>query len=309
MSFNDSDKRVWLVTGASSGLGLALVNAVLAAGERVIATLRKPENLKDLEAKYPREQLLVQRLDVTNLAEIKTVFDAARTHFGRLDVVVNNAGYGILAEIEATPDEAARHNFEVQFWGPVNITREAIKFLRDVNPKGHGGLVINISSVGGYLANAGISFYNASKFALEGFTQAFVREMPPEWNIRGLIVEPGGFASEWAQGSMQTFPAPPEYGPTSPSVVMRATLDPSKNDPLGLPERMAAAIMRVADVKGPLPLRLPLGSEAWAIVRGQAQRTLHETDEWAEVSHSTNRDGIDGPAFAKGIMETLKSLS
>ena len=170
------------VTGASSGLGLSLVNAVLAAGERVIATLRKPENLKDLEAKYPREQLLVQRLDVTNLAEIKTVFDAARTHFRRLDVVVNNAGYGILAEIEATPDEAARHNFEVQFWGPVNITREvrrcrlffscwpfilrpkAIKFLRDVNPKGHGGLVINISSVGGYLANAGISFYNASKF-------------------------------------------------------------------------------------------------------------------------------------------------
>ncbi|KAJ7735130.1 hypothetical protein DFH07DRAFT_115779 [Mycena maculata] len=305
MALNNT--RVWLVTGASSGLGLALVKAILAAGERVIATLRTPAQLKDLEAVYPPRQLLVQRLDVTNVAEIKAVFDAAQKHFGRLDVVVNNAGYGILAEIEATPDEAARQNFEVQFWGPVNITREAIKFMRDVNPKGHGGLVINVSSVGGYLANPGISFYNASKFALEGFTQAFAREMLPEWNIRALIIEPGGFQSEWAGGSMQTFPAPPQYGPTSPSGVVRTVLDPANADPLGLPDRMAAAIMRVAGEEK-LPLRLPLGSESLAIVRGQAQKTLREAEEWEAVSHSTNRDGVDGPEYSKKIMETLKSL-
>ncbi|KAJ7356860.1 hypothetical protein DFH08DRAFT_850352 [Mycena albidolilacea] len=307
MSFENT--RVWLVTGTSSGLGIALVKAILAAGERVIATLRVPEKLKHLEAEYSPAQLLVQRLDVTKVAEIKAVFDAARTHFGRLDVVVNNAGYGILAEIEATPDEDARYNFEVQFWGPVNITREAIKFMRDVNPAGHGGLIINVSSVGGYLANPALSFYNASKFALEGFTQAFVREMPPEWNIRGLIVEPGGFESEWASGSMQTFPAPPEYGPTSPSGVMRTVLEPvnANAHTLGVPEKMAAAIIRAAGEKK-LPLRLPLGSESWAIVRGQAQRTLREANEWEEVSHSTNRDGVDGPQAAAGIMEMLKNL-
>ncbi|KAJ7499724.1 hypothetical protein FB451DRAFT_1074003 [Mycena latifolia] len=301
------DTRVWLVTGASSGLGLALVKAILVAGERVLATLRTPGLLKDLEAEHPREQLLVQRLDVTNVAEISAVFGAARTHFGRLDVVVNNAGYGILAEIEATPDEAARQNFEVQFWGPVNITREAIKFMRDVNPKGHGGLVINISSAGGYLANPALAFYNASKFALEGFTQAFTREMLPEWNIRGLIIEPGGFQSEWAKGSMQTLPAPPQYGPTSPSGVMRTVLDPANANDLGVPEKMAAAIMRVAGEEK-LPLRLPLGSESWAIVRGQAQKTVREADEWESLSHSTNRDGVDGPQYAKAIMDMLKSL-
>ncbi|KAJ7862637.1 hypothetical protein B0H14DRAFT_3611633, partial [Mycena olivaceomarginata] len=293
-SMSLDNTRVWLVTGASSGLGLALVKAILAAGERVIATLRAPEKLMDLEVAHSPTQLLVHRLDVTKVAEIKTVFDAARTHFGRLDVVVNNAGYGILAEIEATPDEDARQNFEVQFWGPVNITREAIKFLRDVNPAGHGGLIINISSAGGYLANPALAFYNASKFALEGFTQAFAREMLPEWNIRGLIIEPGGFESEWASGSMQTIPAPPEYGPTSPSGIVRTVLDPANPNAhsLGVPEKMAAAIFRVAGEKN-LPLRLPLGSESWAIVRGQAQRTLREANEWEEVSHSTNRDGVD----------------
>ncbi|KAJ7039470.1 hypothetical protein C8F04DRAFT_1179001, partial [Mycena alexandri] len=139
-----------------SGLGLALVNAMVAAGERVVATLRVPKQMKDLESKYSRDQLLVQRLDPCGLTLV--------------DVVVNSAGYGILAEIEATPDSAARHNFEVQFWGPVSITREvnlvrkAIKFMRDVDPKGHGGLIINVSSAGGYLANPAIAFYNASKF-------------------------------------------------------------------------------------------------------------------------------------------------
>ncbi|KAJ7031140.1 hypothetical protein C8F04DRAFT_1222258 [Mycena alexandri] len=305
MAFENT--RVWLVTGTSSGLGLALVNAILAAGERVVATLRVPEQMKELESKYSRNQLLVQRLDVTQVIEIGAVFEAVRTYFGRLDVVVNSAGYGILAEIEATPDSAARHNFEVQFWGPVNITREAIKFMRDVNPKGHGGLIINVSSAGGYLANPAIAFYNASKFALEGFTQAFAREMLPEWNIRGLIVEPGGFQSEWVKGSMQTFPPPPEYGPSSPSGVVRTVLDPANMDSLGVPERMAAAIIHTAG-KEKLPLRLPLGSDSWAIVRGQAQKTLREADEWQEVSHSTNRDGVDGAQYAKGITEMLKSL-
>lgn len=140
-------------------------------------------------------------------------------------------------------------------------------------------------------------------------SQAFAREMLPEWNIRGLIIEPGGFESEWASGSMQTIPAPPEYGPTSPSGILRAVLDPANPNAhsLGVPEKMAAAIFRAAGEKN-LPLRLPLGSESWAIVRGQAQRTLREANEWEEVSHSTNRDGVDGPQAAKAIVEMFKGL-
>ena len=112
------------VTGSSQGLGRALVEAVLAAGERAVATLRKPEQLADLAQKYPSSQLLVQRLDVTSLEQIIEAFEATRKHFGRLDVVVNNAGYGLQGEIEAIPEEKARQLFEVLFWGPVRITKE-----------------------------------------------------------------------------------------------------------------------------------------------------------------------------------------
>ncbi|KAI0042907.1 NAD-P-binding protein, partial [Auriscalpium vulgare] len=130
------------VTGSSSGFGLALIEAVLAINERVVATLRDVTKLADLQAKYPAEQLLILPLDVTNTAQIAQVFKQIEQHFHRLDVVVNNAGYALGGEIEGIPEDEARRQIDTLFWGPVAIMKEATRFFREVNPQGHGGRIL-----------------------------------------------------------------------------------------------------------------------------------------------------------------------
>ncbi|KZV74159.1 NAD(P)-binding protein [Peniophora sp. CONT] len=293
-----SDSRVWLVTGASSGLGLALVEAVLAKGERAVATVRKPAALDDLSKKYSADQLLVLQLDVTDNEAIVRSFDAIEKHFKRLDVVVNNAGYGVTSDIEATPDEISRPIFETLFWGPVHITQQAIRFFREVNPKGLGGRVLNISSIGGYAAQPTLSFYNAAKFALEGFTQSFTKEMPPEWNIKGVIIEPGGFPTNWSSANMVTIPPHPAYPEDSPS---RKFIQMRDGAPaIGDVHRAAKAMITISEEPNP-PLRLQLGTDAWGIAQGMAQKTLDEQNKWADLSHSTNQDG-----YGLEILQYLK---
>lgn len=166
------------VAGSSQGLGKALVEVLLAADERVVATLRKPEALGSLSKKHPASQVLVLPLDVTNEAQISEAFEMTRERFGRLDVVVNNAGYCVEGEIEAVPEEVARKEMDVLFWGLVHITKQVCSIQRhmpgltfiqpvghkDVNPPGHGGRILDISSVGGYRAWPGSNYYHAGKF-------------------------------------------------------------------------------------------------------------------------------------------------
>ncbi len=151
------------VTGASSGFGRSVVEYVLSKGDIAVATLRKPEALEDLKAEYPPTQLLVLKLDVTKPDEITEAFTKAKEAFGKVDVVFNNAGYGILAEFEGTPEDIARAMFEVNFWGANRISREAIKFFRDVNKPGTGGKLLNVSSMVGLNAAPGLGYYSASK--------------------------------------------------------------------------------------------------------------------------------------------------
>ncbi|CAL1707779.1 unnamed protein product [Somion occarium] len=185
---------------------LLLVEKVLHPGERVVATLRRPEHLADLASKYPSTQLLVVELDVVKTEHIERAFEQTKKHFGRLDIVVNNAGYGLFAEIEVAPEEETRKQIEVLFWGPVHIIKRAIPFMRDINPSGQGGHILNISSSGGHQAHPGIAFYNAGKFALEGLTESLSKEMLPEWNIiKATIVEPGGFRTSWGHSSLVKF--------------------------------------------------------------------------------------------------------
>ncbi|TFK38349.1 NAD(P)-binding protein [Crucibulum laeve] len=298
MSFND--KRVWFITGTSSGLGKALLEAVLEAGERAVATARKTESLNYIKDKYPAEQLLIQQLDVTQKYQILKVFEEIKSHFGRLDIVVNNAGYAVFGEMEAISDQDARNQFEVQFWGPVNITREAIKFFREVNPKGHGGRILNISTIGGYDGRQGLSFYSSSKFALEGFTESVLKEMVPEWNITGCIIEPGGFETEWRGGSMVTYPPHPAYvDPSTPTSRYRNTLRQSKF--IGVPERFAQAMLKIADLPE-LPKRIPLGSGALAIMRAKAAATIKDSERFADISHSTDKDGIDVEDYMRKVI-------
>ncbi|KAF8164345.1 hypothetical protein K438DRAFT_1941894 [Mycena galopus ATCC 62051] len=291
--------RVWFITGSSSGLGRNLLETVLAAGERAVATLRKPEALKELQDRYPPTQLLVVRLDVTQSAEVTAAFSAAEKHFGLVSVVVNNAGFGLLSEIEGTPDSDARGQFEVNFWGMVYVTKEAIRFFREVNPTGYGGRFLNMSTVGGYSANQGLGFYSASKFALEGFTEAAIKEVLPEWNIQGCIIEPGGFDTEWRGGSMMILPLHPAYlNDAAPSARMRAHLAAQKFN--GDINKASKTLMEVASLPK-MPLRLPLNTEAYCLVKMKAERTLAQLEEFAPLSHGTNKDGVDR---AK-VMESL----
>ncbi|KAJ7116017.1 hypothetical protein C8R44DRAFT_220076 [Mycena epipterygia] len=184
--------RVWFITGASSGFGLLMAEKALANGEKVVATLRKPEVIASLAAQYTKEQLLVLKLDVTKVDEITAAFAAAKAAFGRIDVVFNNAGYGIIAEIEGTSDDKARDLFEVNFWGAVNVTKQAIAFLRDVN-KPAGGLLINMSSMFGIDAPPGAGFYAATKFAMEAVSDSLAKELDPAWNIKVMLFCPGWF--------------------------------------------------------------------------------------------------------------------
>ncbi|KAH9939448.1 hypothetical protein B0H21DRAFT_756962 [Amylocystis lapponica] len=294
--------RVWLITGSSQGLGRALVEKLLASNERVVATLRSPEALNPLSEIYPPSQLRVLPLDVTDLSQITAAFEETRRHYGRLDVVVNNAGYGLEGEIEAIPEEEARRQMEVLFWGPVRITKEAIKFMRDVNPPGDGGRILNISSTYGYTSTPSLAYYSAGKSALEAFTEGFTKEMLPSWNIKGVIIEPGGFRTEWSRASLVRVPVHPQYDtPDAPSVKFRKMTEiPS----IGDPAKAATAIMHIAGMPDP-PLRIQLGSECLLFVKNKALRTIEDGERNAELAHSTNLDGIDKDK----IPEMFKELS
>ncbi|KAL4248907.1 short-chain dehydrogenases/reductases (SDR) family protein [Abortiporus biennis] len=286
--------RVWFITGSSQGIGRALVEELLASGERVVATLRKPSALASLAERYPTTQLLILPLDVTRNDQITTAFEDTKKHFGRLDVVVNNAGFGLLSELETTPDEEARKQVEVLFWGPVNICKQAIPFMRDVNPPGAGGLIMNVSTIGGYSANAGLAFYSSGKFALEGFTEALNKEMIPSWNIKAVILELGGFRTEWAGSSMITLPSLPIYTTDdAPSEQMRRLLGHKAAAATGDPKKSAKAFIKLANEKNKLPLRVQLGTDSSLIVSFKAKQTLEDAKVWEDFAASTNANDVD----------------
>ncbi|GBE82875.1 Uncharacterized oxidoreductase [Sparassis crispa] len=294
------DSRVWFITGSSQGFGKALLEELLGSNERVVATLRRPEVLAPLSEKYPASQLLVLPLDVTVQEQVSAAFEATKAHFGKLDVVVNNAGFAVEGEIESISEEDARSQMEVLFWAPVHITKEALKFMRDVNPPGHGGRILNISSTFGYLGPPTLSYYAAGKFALEAFTQAFTKEVLPSWNVKAIIVEPGGFRTEWNKGSMVRAPVHPKYDASdSASVLFRKVM---AAQPIGDPKKAARAFIQIADLPDP-PLRIQLGSESWTMVREQALGTLRDNEKYADLAYSTNADDVDHEAVIARVKE------
>lgn len=292
-----TDTRVWLVTGTSSGLGRALIEAVLSKGERAVATTRSSASLDELAKQYPTTQLLVVQLDLTDATAIASMFDTIKEHFGRLDVVVNNAGYGLKSEIETTPDEIARPIFETLFWGPVNITKHAIRFFREVNPKGTGGRVLQISSITAYVGPPGFGFYSAAKSALETVTLAANQEVLPEWNIKAVIIEPGKFDTKWLTGNMVMGPRHPAYPDDAPG---RQFLNQFDQFPqIGDLQRAAQAMITIAGLDNP-PTRIQLGTDAWGLAQGTSKAALAQQEEWASLSHSTNQE--------KYGLEVLSSL-
>ncbi|KAJ7164725.1 NAD(P)-binding protein [Mycena crocata] len=192
--------RVWFITGASSGFGSLLAQKALSKGEKVVATLRKPQAISDWAAEYNKEQLLVLKVDVSKEEDVTAAFVAAKNTFGRIDVVFNNAGYAVLGEVEGTSEEVARPLFEVNFWGAVNVAKQAISFFRDVNSPS-GGILLNVSSMFGVYSPPAAGFYAASKFALEAVIDALAKELDPAWNIKVCLFCPGWFKTDMMTGA------------------------------------------------------------------------------------------------------------
>ncbi|KAI0643337.1 hypothetical protein C8Q79DRAFT_1012629 [Trametes meyenii] len=201
----------WDITGCSSGFGRETVIQLLDTGEKVVATLRKPEALDDLVKKYLADRLLVVKLDVTSPADIKVAFSQAKAAFGRIDVVFNNAGYFVIGEAEAIPDDVARPLFEVNFWGAVHVSQEAVRFFRDENEP-RGGFLLQNSSADGLVGIPSVTgAYAATKHALEGWSEALSKEVDPAWNIKVTIIEPGSFKTSVLDKNMIVVPQHPAY--------------------------------------------------------------------------------------------------
>ena len=273
--------KIWFITGSSRGLGRSLTEAVLASGDKVAATARNAEALNDLVEKYP-DQIYPIKLDVTNHDEIYAAVAATVAHFGKIDVLVNNAGFGIIGAAEAFTDEQVRSQLETNLYAPIELTRAVLPYMR----KQRSGRILQISSVGGRVGNAGLSMYQAAKFGLGGFTEALAKEVAP-LGIFVTSVEPGGFRTDWAGASMSFAPKLDGYETTADQ---RADYFASgKFVPMGDPDKAANAMVNLANSPEP-PVHLVLGSEAIGLLKlaDEARRT--ELEKWLPVSLSTDHD-------------------
>jgi NAD(P)-dependent dehydrogenase (short-subunit alcohol dehydrogenase family) len=273
--------KVWFITGSSRGLGRSLTEAVLAKGDKVAATARKLDQLKELADKYPN-QLYAIKLDVTNRDEVYQSVADTIAYFGRIDVLVNNAGFGITGAVEAFTDEQVRSQLETNLYAPIEITRAILPHMR----KQRSGHILQISSIGGRVGSGGVTVYQAAKFGLSGFSEGLALEVAP-LGIKVTCIEPGGFRTDWAGDSMTYAKHVEGYETT---VDTRVNLFKSGGIvPMGDPDKAAKVMIDIVDHPQP-PLHLLLGSEAVAIVKHSEAAKLAELEKWESVSISTDHD-------------------
>jgi NAD(P)-dependent dehydrogenase (short-subunit alcohol dehydrogenase family) len=247
-------QRTWLITGVSSGFGRHLTEQLLDRGDRVIGTVRRLESVADFTEKYP-ETFRVEVVDVRDIEAVRAVVDRAVADFGRIDVAVNNAGYGLFGAAEELSDEQVVAIIATNLTAPIQMTRAVLPHMR----KAGGGRIIEMSSYGGQVAFPGNSLYHATKWGLEGFAESVAQEVAP-FGIGVTIVEPGGARTEFRYGSAQVADPLPEYAGT-PARSFEKMLDPNAAQAPGDPALMAAAIIDSIDIQ-PAPLRVVLGSQA-----------------------------------------------
>jgi NAD(P)-dependent dehydrogenase (short-subunit alcohol dehydrogenase family) len=277
--------KVFLVTGSSRGLGRRIAEKVLAAGHSLVATARKPEQLADLAERYG-DQVRTVALDVTDAAAARAAVAEAVEAFGRLDVVVNNAGYANMASVEDMTDEDFREQVDTNLFGVVNVSKAALPVLREQG----SGHIIQISSVGGRVTGPGMSAYQAAKFAVGGFSEALAQEVAP-LGIKVTVLEPGGMRTEWAGSSMTIHPISPAYEPTLGRFVSFLR-DGAADHVAGDPAKVADVVLTVADLAEP-PVRLLLGTDA-VNYAGHVEAARAESDaKWRDLSVSTDYDDVD----------------
>ena len=271
--------KIWLITGASRGLGRAFTEEALKAGHRVVATARNSEHLADIASKFA-ESVRTVSLDVTNEAQAKYAVDAAIETFGGLDVLVNNAGYGNVCPVEDTPLADFRAQVETNLFGVIIMTKAVLPYFRE-RASGH---VIQISSIGGRVGPAGRAAYAAAKFGVEGFSESLSKEVGP-LGIKVTIVEPGGFRTDFAGSSTELREGRPEYDATVGATV-RFQRNYDGRQP-GDPVKAAAVLLHIASLSEP-PLRLLLGSDAYSAAENHGLQILASDREWKDLSVSTD---------------------
>ncbi|AYB29348.1 oxidoreductase [Chryseolinea soli] len=273
--------KVWFITGSARGLGRSLTEAVLAHGDKVAATARDPKQLNDLVEKYPGK-IIALKLDVTRREEIRNAVAETIGLFGRIDVLVNNAGVGIVGATEAFTDEQVRSQLDINLYAPIEVSRAILPHMR----KQRSGRILQISSVGGRVAGSGLSMYQTAKFGLGGFSEALAKEVAP-LGIRVTSVEPGGFRTDWAGASMSFAPSIEGYENTVDRA--RSFLTSGSFVPMGDPDKAAQALIDLVDHPEP-PVHLVLGSEAAGIVKSGEELRRAEFEKWLPVTVSTDAD-------------------
>lgn len=276
--------KIWLVTGSASGLGREIAEAVLTSGDRLLATARDPQRLNDLVERYGK-QVSIAPLDVADEAAAKAAVAKAVDVFGRLDVLVNNAGYGDTAPFEQVSSERFRALIETNFFGVVSTTRAAIPIMRTQK----SGCILQISSVGGRLATPGNAAYHAAKWAIGGFTEAIAQEVAA-FGVKVCALEPGGMRTNWGNRAHADVPILlPEYEPSVGALVK--SLETYWGHETSAPAKVAQVILQLV-TKEQLPAHLLLGSDAVQYARLAAVKRKSDAEAWLDVSVSTDAEGV-----------------
>ncbi|MEO7047439.1 MAG: oxidoreductase [Ferruginibacter sp.] len=269
-------KKVWLITGCSTGFGRELAKAVLAKGYSAAVASRNTDDVKDIIENYPQTAIAV-KLDVTVKEQVESAVAETLKKFGQVDFLVNNAGIGYFGAIEESEEDKVRNMFEINFWGLAHMTNEVLPVMR----KQRSGFIINIASIGGLRGFPGVGFYNATKFAVDGYSEALSKETAP-LGIKVMIVAPSGFRTDWAGRSAEDSKIKiADYETTAGKNA--GDIRGYSGNQAGDPVRAAAAIIKAVEAEAP-PLRLLLGSASLKGARIKLEELKNDFDAWEETS-------------------------
>jgi NAD(P)-dependent dehydrogenase (short-subunit alcohol dehydrogenase family) len=275
--------KVWFITGCSTGFGRELAKEVLASGYRAVVTSRNADDVRDIVSQYPDTAIAV-KLDVTKADEIKASVEQAKQKFGRIDVLVNNAGIGYFGAIEESEDDQVRRMFEINFWGLANMTKAVLPIMRAQ----HSGHILNVASIGGLVGFPGVGFYNATKFAVDGYSEALAKETAP-LGIKVTVIAPSGFRTDWAGRSANDTKVKIDDYQSTAHTNQDNIRGYSGKQP-GDPVRAVKAIVKAVESENP-PLRLLLGVAALKNARNKLTELQRDFDAWQDTT-----TGADFPA-------------
>jgi len=277
-----SEKKVWFITGCSTGFGRELAKYLLENDYRVVVTARNADKVQDL-VEINKDNALGVALDVTNNAQVKEAVAQAEAHFGAIDVLVNNAGFGYFGAIEESDEREVRAMFETNFWGLAEMTRAVLPKMRER----HSGSIVNVSSIGGFVGFPSVGYYNATKFAVNGFSEALKKEVEP-LGIKVVLVQPSGFRTDWAGRSANDATNKIDDYAETAGANQTSIRNYSGNQP-GDPVRAAKAIVEAVEAENP-PFNLLLGRAALKNARLKLDDLKRDFDTWAETT-----EGADFP--------------